>query len=304
MCQMKSGIILKDRVFIPDYNSHTDMLAELGISDTRQNAERLFIRAELLPPDGDVFAPVEEWKFHVDQDILPDWYVEQVDKDRMISAVKEWAKDHIHIGVNGLGISQGSEHYIKDCKNVVVHDSASISEVCGSASISEVCGSASIREVCGSASISEVCGNASISNVCGNASISNVYDNASISNVCGNASISEVCGSASISEVCGNASISYVYDNASISNVYDNASISYVCGNASISYVYDNASISYVYDNASVSEVKGHASIANSPYIRWIKQDGLTISENATFKDNIAKTIWQAGDWELKKVGE
>ena len=163
MCQMKSGIILKDRVFIPDYNSHTDMLAELGISDTRQNAERLFIRAELLPPDGDVFAPVEEWKFHVDQDILPDWYVEQVDKDRMISAVKEWAKDHIHIGVNGLGISQGSEHYIKDCKNVVVHDSASISEVCGSASISEVCG------------------NASISYVYGNARISNVYDKARIS---------------------------------------------------------------------------------------------------------------------------
>ena len=214
MCQMKSGIILKDRVFIPDYNSHTDMLAELGISDTRQNAERLFIRAELLPPDGDVFAPVEEWRFHVDQDILPDWYVEQVDKDRMISAVKEWAKDHIHVGVDGLRISQGSDHYIKDCKNVIV---------------------------------------------CGNASISEVYDNASISEVCGSASISKVCGSASISKVCGNASI---------------------------------------------SEVKGQAFIANSPYTRWIKQDGLTISKNATFKDNIAKTIWQAGDWELKKVGE
>ena len=205
MCQMKSGVILKDRVFITDYNSHTDMLAELGISDTRQNAERLFIRAELLPPDGDVFAPVEEWRFHVDQDILPDWYVEQVDKDRMISAVKEWAKDHIHVGVDDLRISKGSKHYIKDCKNVVV------------------------------------------------------YGNASISYVCGNASISEVCGNASISEVC---------------------------------------------DNASISKVKGRAFIANSPYIRWIKQDGLIISKNATFKDNMAKTIWQAGDWELKKVGE
>ena len=322
MCQMKSGIILKDRVFIPDYNSHTDMLAELGISDTRQNAERLFIRAELLPPDGDVFAPVEEWKFHVDQDILPDWYVEQVDKDRMISAVKEWAKDHIHVGVDDLRISQGNEHYIKDCKNVVVCGNASIRNVYGNASISKVYGNASIRNVYGNASISKVYGNASISNVYGNASISYVYDDASISEVYGNASISEVYGNASISNVYGNASISYVYGNASISKVYGNASISYVYddasisevygnasisnvyGNASISYVYGNASISKVYGNASISEVKGHAFIANSPYIRWIKQDGLTISENATFKDNIAKTIWQAGDWELKKVGE
>lgn len=35
MCQMKSAIILKDRVFIPDYDSHSDMLKELGIEDTK-----------------------------------------------------------------------------------------------------------------------------------------------------------------------------------------------------------------------------------------------------------------------------
>ena len=209
MCQMKSGIILKDRIFIPDYDSHTDMLAELGISDTRQNAERLFIRAELLPPDGDVFAPVEEWSFHVDQDILPDWYVEQVDKDRMVAAVKKWAKDRVHVGVDNLRISQGSNHYIKDCKDVVV---------CGSASISCVCGSASISEVYGSASISRVYGSASIGEVCGSASISNVYDSASISRVCDSASIGEVYGSASIGKVYGSASIGETKGQAFIAN--------------------------------------------------------------------------------------
>ena len=218
MCQMKSGIILKDRIFIPDYDSHTDMLAELGISDTRQNAERLFIRAELLPPDGDVFAPVEEWSFHVDQDILPDWYVEQVDKDRMVAAVKKWAKDRVHVGVDNLRISQGSNHYIKDCKDVVVCGSASISCVCGSASISCVCGSASISEVYGSASISRVYGSASIGEVCGSASISNVYDSASISRVCDSASIGEVYGSASIGKVYGSASIGETKGQAFIAN--------------------------------------------------------------------------------------
>ena len=29
MCRMKSGIILKDRIFVPDYDSHTKMLDEL-----------------------------------------------------------------------------------------------------------------------------------------------------------------------------------------------------------------------------------------------------------------------------------
>ena len=35
------------------------MLEELGIKDTQQNAERVFVRAELYPEDGDVFSPID-----------------------------------------------------------------------------------------------------------------------------------------------------------------------------------------------------------------------------------------------------
>ena len=59
MCKLKSAIILKDRIFIPDYDSHGKMLEELGIEDTKANAQRLFVRAELSPIDGDVFSPID-----------------------------------------------------------------------------------------------------------------------------------------------------------------------------------------------------------------------------------------------------
>ncbi len=123
MCKMKSAIILKDRVFIPNYDSHSDMLEELKIADTQANAERLFIRAELSPSDGDVFSNIDTWVFKVDQDIRPDWFVEEVDKARMVEVVKAWAKDHIHIGVDGLKIDGGENHYIKDCKGVIISNS-------------------------------------------------------------------------------------------------------------------------------------------------------------------------------------
>ena len=123
MCKLKSAIILKDRVFIPDYGSHDDMLEELGIKDTKDNASRLFVRAELSPKGGDVFSDIETWDFNVDQDILPEWFVAESDKKRMIEAVKEWSKSRIHIGVNNLGISDGGTHYIKDCKNVICSNS-------------------------------------------------------------------------------------------------------------------------------------------------------------------------------------
>ena len=138
MCKMKSAIILKDRIFIPDYDSHSDMLKELGIEDTGKNAAMLFVRAELSPKNGDVFTPIDEWIFEVDQDIKPDWFVESYEKERMVQAVKEWAKNRIHLGIDGLKINSGANHYIKDCKNVEVYGSASIGRVCGSASISNV----------------------------------------------------------------------------------------------------------------------------------------------------------------------
>ena len=275
MCKMKSAIILKDRIFIPDYDRHSDMLKELGIEDTGKNAAMLFVRAELSPKNGDVFTPIDEWIFKVDQDIKPDWFVESYEKERMIQAVKEWAKNRLHIGVDGLEINSGENHYIKDCKNIVI---------CGSASISDVYDSASISDVYGSASISRVYGSASISRVYGSASISDVY------------------GSASISRVYGSASISRVYGSASISDVYDSASISRVCGSASISRVSDSARISYVCGSASISEAKGNAVVANSPYSKWQKQSDLILSENATFKDNIGKVIYQSGEYKFVSV--
>ena len=119
MCRLKSAIILKDRVYIPNHNSHSDMLKELDIADTQKNAEKLFVRAELTPK-RDVFDPIDDWTYIVDQDILPDWYVEEYDKQRMIDAVKEWTENHIHQNVNNLKITDNGPRYFKNCTNLEI----------------------------------------------------------------------------------------------------------------------------------------------------------------------------------------
>ncbi len=125
MCQLKSGNILKDRVFIGEFDSHTDMLNELGIEDNRKNAENLFIRAELIPPNGDAFCDIDTWRFHVDQDIIPEWFVEPYEKDRMIKAVKEWASKYILIGHKNETISNGT-YYLKNCIDITFKDNSTV----------------------------------------------------------------------------------------------------------------------------------------------------------------------------------
>lgn len=113
MCRFKSGIILKDRIYIPDHDRHTNMLNELGIEDTRENAERVFVRAELIPPNNDFFAPVSEWMLNVDQDILPDWFVKEYEEKRMREGMQSWAEAHIHVGKSNLIITEGM-HLLKN----------------------------------------------------------------------------------------------------------------------------------------------------------------------------------------------
>ena len=153
MCKLKSAIILKDRIFMPDYDSHSKMLEELGITDDYINASKVFVRAELSPENEDVFSDIDSWEFSVDQDITPEWFDEKDCAERMRNTVKEWAKTHIFIGLNDLKISHGENIFIKDCKNVDIYDNATVKNICGSATVENICGSATVKNIYGKATV-------------------------------------------------------------------------------------------------------------------------------------------------------
>ena len=267
MCQLKSGIILKNRVFVPEYDSHTQMLEELGIKDDYFNASKTFVRVELSPTDGDVFSDIDTWKLSVDQDITPEWYDEDRYKPQVVEAVKEWAKDHIHIGVDDLKISTGRNHYIEDCKGVGICDSATVKYIRGSATVEYICDSATVKNIC---------------------------DSATVKNICGSATVKYICGSATVKNICGSATVEYIRGSATVE---------YICGSATVKNICDSATVGYICDSAAVENAKGLSVIIGSRY-GWSKKDALVLTENATFKDCQTKTIYQSGDWKLINVTE
>ena len=101
MCNFKSAIILKNKIILaPEGNeSHSDLLESLNIKDTKTNAMRTFVRAELVPPNNNKAEDVDKWKFRVDQDITPDWYdedpkrYEEEFREKVRDYMKEFLKD-------------------------------------------------------------------------------------------------------------------------------------------------------------------------------------------------------------------
>ena len=230
MCKLKSAIILKDRIFIPEYDSHSEMLCELGIKDDYLGASKKFVRAELSPTDGDAFSDINGWYFNVDQDITPEWFSEEEYKPKMIEVVKEWAKSHIHTGINGLRIDAGKNHYIKDCRGV------------------EICDSATVEYICGSATVEYICDSATVEHICDSATVKNIYGSATVKNICDSATVKNICGS------------------ATVKNIY------------------------------------GSATVISSTYREWRNAESLIVADNATFKDNYGKVIYQSGDYKLISV--
>ena len=162
MCKLKSAIILKDRIFMPDYDSHSKMLEELKITDDYFNASKVFVRAELAPADGDVFSDIDDWKFCVDQDITPEWFDEKDCAERMRKAVKEWAKTHIFVGQNELKISHGENIFIKDCKNADIYGNATVEYICDNATVKYIYDNATVKNIRDNATVENIYGNATV----------------------------------------------------------------------------------------------------------------------------------------------
>ena len=230
MCKLKSGLILKDRIFLPDYDSHDDMLKELSIKDDFLGASKKFVRVELSPVNDDPFSDIDTWVMKVDQDVRPEWFSEDEWKPKLVEAVKEWAKSHIHIGVDGLKINTGVNYYIKDCKDVEISNSTVTAW--------------------------------------------------------GNSTVT----------AWGNSTVT-AWGNSTVT-ARENSTVT-ARGNSTVT----------ARENSTVT-ARENSTVSNDSYWTWYKQNALILADNATFKDNKVKVIYQSGDYKLisivsgKSIGE
>ena len=83
MCRQASFIAVRNKNteavsvhFSKQYDSHSKILNDLGISDTSESPD--FVRLEVTPPENQniLHANLNDWIMKVDQDLLPIWWSE------------------------------------------------------------------------------------------------------------------------------------------------------------------------------------------------------------------------------------
>ena len=121
MCNFKSGIILKNKTVIAEgeNESHTDLLESLGIEDSYIGASKTFVRAELIPNNGEWWVSPEEypedWCFVVDQDIVPEWFDKSEYERIFRESVCAWWKVHVLVDQKIEALTSGY-YRLKRCE--------------------------------------------------------------------------------------------------------------------------------------------------------------------------------------------
>ena len=208
MCMFKSMLLLKDKVFCPNYDSHEDMINETGMEHgpMREN----FVRVEITPPDDDLTVPIDKWKYKVDQDYLPEWYVEEVDKPRCFDALKAWAVKHILVGQDVPEVKQGEFVVLVNCNTGIVK--GTVQEVCGG-TVQKVWGG-TVQKVWGGGTVQEVW----------DGTVQEVLDGGTVQKVWGGGTVQKVWGG-TVQKVWDGGTVQEVLDGGTVQKVWDGGTV-------------------------------------------------------------------------------
>ena len=76
MCNFFSAIITIDSIiFDKNVDSHEILIEQARLDDTTKTPD--FVRIEYVPVDNDIFT-IDGWKMKIDQDLIPDWFDEDL----------------------------------------------------------------------------------------------------------------------------------------------------------------------------------------------------------------------------------
>ena len=222
MCKIKSGIVLKDKVFMPmDYDSHEEMIKELGLKDNTKNPD--FVRVEITPKDGNIFNhDLENWELQVDQDFKPDWFSKKFAEVEMKKELKNWWKERFIISGKIDKIDKGRWFLGGSTQVKNICGSTQVKNICGSAQVKNICGSAQVENICDSAQVKYIYGSAQVKNICGSAQVKYIYDSAQVKNIYGSAQVENIYDSAQVKNICGRALCAFTGDKATYKTIKEN----------------------------------------------------------------------------------
>ena len=280
MCGFKSGLILKNRCVIAEgaNDSHSDLLESLGIEDNIENAMRVFVRVELLPPNEEWWTDPDTWKENVDQDILPEWFENDKDRyfDEFRKAVKDWWKEHVRIDEEIEELSSGYyrlkrckvKNMLKDVKAML--DNSTVQNMWDNSTVQDMRDNSTVQNMRDNSTVQNMRGNSTVQDIRDNSTVQNMRDNSTVQNMWGNSTVQDMWDNSTVQNMRGNSTVQNMLDNPTVQNMRDNSTVQNMWGNSTVQDIRDNSTVQNMWGNSTVQNMWGN-SIARDSENKKIK---------------------------------
>lgn len=273
MCHFFSCIVTKsgDVLQLDNSDSHEDIIEKYKDSydlyDTFSEPHLLkFARVEITPPNNDVFAPLTEWNFNIDQSITPTWFTD-VDKENCFKVLKAFLEKSLIIGKEIDTLDCG-RYWIKDSKIGYVKGSAIVKRLSGKSSIRALRDSAMVEYMGDTSTIQYMCDFSKVRTASDSTTIENMSEHSLIESLCQGARVFNMEAFSRITSMWNNSSVETMYNHASICSMHYDAKVSAMRGNSNINHMhhdsivenmYDRSTISHMYDDSKVKAIQDQA---------------------------------------------
>ncbi len=253
MCRFKSGIILKNRCAIAQGadESHSALLEALEIKDTAENAMTKFVRAELLPPDGEWWTDPDTWEVHIDQDILPGWF--EADREKYINdfraAVRDWWEKHV-LADKEIDVLGSGYYRLKRCRAgklmndvVVLLDSSTVQDMYGSSTVQDMYGSSTVQDMYGSSTVQRMHGSSTVQdmwdgstvqNMCDSSTVQDMWDSSTVQNMRDSSTVQNMCDSSTVQDMWDSSTVQNMRNSSTVQNMWCSSTVQDMCDSSII----------------------------------------------------------------------
>ena len=111
-------------------------------------------------------------------------------------------------------------------------------------------------------------------------------------------------GSSSVDRMVGSSRVDRMEDSSRVDRMVGSSRVGCMVGSSRVGCMEDSSRVDDVYNNAKIGVASGTAVISTigPANFDWANKAALILSENATYRNCIEQTIYQAGDWKLSLV--
>jgi len=224
MCQFKSFVCTEKRLHVyVGVDSHEDIIET---SELKDDPEKI-VRVELIPPDFtlETFKDVDSWKFQVDQDVLPEWFIHE----EWETECKNWMKRNILFDDKNI-ITNQVEVYAGNCKKLI-----------GFGSINILFGT--VDRMFDSSTINKMYHNSTVKEMYHNSTVNKMYHNSTVKEMYHNSTVKEMFDSSTINEMWNNSTVNKMYHNSTVKEMFDSSIVNKMYHNSTVKEMYHNSTV-------------------------------------------------------------